>query len=143
MNEERILELADYVEGLEHENESLSTHDKYNQHQARPFHMDHCKQCLIGQTGVLFTSVASMAFKFWNSYEAAEVLGLDEDVSKKLFFPSMYADGIGAMKEVTPKVAAEVLRNFVDTGKIEWPRYEPGVDSILSDSYHEFDLSDD
>ena len=142
MNEERILELADYVEGLEHRLDIGEETRKIAVSTPRDFHMDHCPQCLIGQTGVIFFSLVSTAFKFWNSYEAAEVLGLDEDVSKKLFFPAVYADGEGAIKEITPESAAEVLRNFVDTGEIEWPRYE-SVDTILSDSHHEFDLSDD
>ena len=142
MNEERILELADYVEGLENYLD-FDVNRRPSVTETRPFHMDNCPQCLIGQSGVLFSSLYKDPKRFvWNSYEASEVLGLDSDDSNKIFFPSMYADGEGAMKEVTPKIAAEVLRNFVDTGNIEWPRYE-SVDTILSDSYHEFDLSDD
>ena len=132
MNEERILELADYVEGLEHKFDIGEEARKHSLTTPRDFHMDHCPQCLIGQTGVLFSSATS--FKFWNSYEARESLGLDTDDSNRLFFPAIYADGEGPMKEVTPASVAEVLRNFVATGKIEWPRYE-SVDSILNDSY--------
>ena len=133
MNEERILELADYVEGLDHRIDIGEETRKHDITTPRDFHMDHCPQCLIGQTGVLFSSVASMMIKYWNSHEASEVLGLDDDVSKKLFFPALYSDlGEGPLLEITPEIAADVLRHFVDTGEITWPRHDTGIDYVLS-----------
>ena len=145
MKKQRILELADYVEGLEHKIDISDVPRKLSISTPRDFHMDHCPQCLIGQTGVIFYSlVSSIAFKFWNSCEAEEVLGLDKLISNQLFFPNSYAiESPGnVLDPITPQVAACVLRNLVETGRVEWPQ-RTFEEFCQSDSHHDFDLSDD
>ena len=139
MNEERILELADYVEGLEHKVDLSG--DKLKLHQARPFHMDHCKQCLIGQTGVLFASSLVPVTQFWSSPYAEEVLGLDT-IGNQLFFPSIYAIETpgNILDHITPQVAASVLRNLMMTGRVEWPQ-KNFEEFCQSESHHSFSLS--
>ena len=148
MNKERILELADYVEGLDHvesfyvtENVDFSARENPNPHQTRPFHMDHCKQCLIGQAGVLFAS-SLPATQYWSSLYAEEVLGLDTLISQQLFFPALHGiESPGNMLgHITPKSAAVVLRNLVETGRVEWPQ-RTFEEFCQSDSQHSFDLS--
>ena len=140
MNEERLLELADYVEGLDHEVDLMAT-TRIPLAKPRAFHMDVCPQCLIGQTGVLFSSLVPESHRFWTSDDATEVLGLDTLDGNLLFFPTAYYRKPGTVLErITPKIAAETLRHLAATGEVEWPVYET-IDSILSDSQHDFDFS--
>jgi hypothetical protein len=120
MNIERLLELAAAIELIPHT------------YLANPFGRDtvplkafsmsvwRCDTigCIGGWTNYLYPPADGRSI----SREAASKLGLDEVTADQLFFPGMesgwnpqweYAD-------VTPAMAAMVIRNLVDTGTVDW-----------------------
>lgn len=120
MNINRLLELATAIELMPHTDA------------ANPFGRDteplkgfnmgvwRCGSvgCIGGWTNYLYPPADGRS----TSFDAASQLGLDDVTADELFFPGEAAgwNGRWDYTDVTPAMAATVIRNLVDTGRVDW-----------------------
>lgn len=119
MNTERLLELAAHIETLPHSPITVkSWEDK-----PTAFNMGtwHCGAvcCIGGWAEALF--IHNKRHRDGSS-TAAWALGLDELIGEQLFYPS---EDCGwrpelAYADITPAMAAAVIRSLVETGEVSW-----------------------
>lgn len=121
MNKERLLQLADHLETpavAEHFDMLHSIHapdimpeqeDNINVKDA----ITHCGAvaCIGGWAVVLFNPDAS--YGETTAGDAQELLDLDDTQGYELFFSH-------TQSWITPKQAASVIRNLVETGEVDW-----------------------
>ena len=131
MHKEKILKLADIVEKLEYSN-SLYDPGKF----CMTEYMFHCgaPACIAGWTvlaenqnwdlshirgnaenRLVPVNIPPYQMNRWIHERAQAILGLDNFEASVLFAPRSID-----LSEITPQLAARTLRNFVETGWIEW-----------------------
>ncbi|RUU80484.1 hypothetical protein [Mesorhizobium sp. M7A.F.Ca.MR.362.00.0.0] len=121
MNAERILMLADVIEGLPHG----AVEDRASEAPLESFNMGkwHCGTvgCIAGWAAHVFGG--QMVDPAWTG---RLVLGLDSDLADDLFTPPY---DYGKYDKITPKDAAKVLRNLAETGEVDWSLAAASVQS--------------
>ena len=119
MNTERILELADHIEKLEHypEEELPNKSPDY-------FSMDQWQfdcgapACMAGHACHLWGGLGSSQIYG----QARDALDLDRSTASSLFSPNPgYQEYSEFYLSITPAIAAGVLRNLALTGEVVWP----------------------
>ena len=120
MNVERIIELANHIEALDHapklcwvESSEKFDMSKWNYECGSP-------ACMAGHALWLLDKHLKNRNHRTVEAAAAELLELDEDDAEALFTPVERYMGIWQLSEIEPKTAAAVLRNFAKTGNVEW-----------------------
>ena len=114
MNKERILALADHIEGLPHETREID-------YLARPkaFNMaEYCGSacCIAGWAVELFDGFSDWPVSLVSG-RAKHLLGIEKQfIAAALFYP--FAPHI--LKQITPQHAAATLRKLVETGEVQW-----------------------
>jgi hypothetical protein len=120
MNKERILALADLIEKQEHT--GLDSKSGFNMGDFT--HYCGTPACIAGwaiamKLGDLSCDVDKEIFISGKSYSslAGEFLGIGEELHVELFFSS---PGEIPLDEVSPQIAASVLRHLAETGEVDW-----------------------
>ena len=129
VNTEAVLELAEFIEGLEHLNRSAVEDIAQRTYSEVPpgrwFRLD----IWMASTKYQFDCgtvgcISGWAVWHWNlqlftaSREVGRLLGLTDVQSKALFTPSR-TYGVG-YRHVTPVMAGAVLRHLAETGQVDW-----------------------
>lgn len=118
MNKDKILELADFIDKLEHV--PWIADNGFNM--GGYCHPCGTPSCIAGWASYIFTGKASLG----NSNRvASEILDLPYEKAVDLFLPEEEVLGDGGYKTLeiidpTPQQAATVLRHLVKTGKVDW-----------------------
>lgn len=113
---DRLEFLADFVEGLSPERFYMGRWVTREDMLLGP----HCGTavCLGGWIGALFSTSESVTF---NYISTGNLVGLDQQTSRRLFFPDeTLQDGTAAFECRDGKKAAWVIRNYLSTGEVRW-----------------------
>ena len=119
MNIERLNELADIIVMLPH----ARPEPIYGEQPPAAFNMGmwHCGAvaCIGGWAEALYLPDYHGAEPTW---EAGKALGLSEDEADQLFYPEEQSGWRAphTYDDITPMMAAAVIRHLADTGIIDW-----------------------
>ena len=115
VNRERIAEIRDYLLTVPEDEFDMLTWGNQNDTTGKVTVTCLTPACLAGHICAYYSDDASTSFV---SIKAADILGLNNKLTHDLFMPK----GINAMvmREATPKDAAKVLDNYLETGKFDW-----------------------
>lgn len=120
MNVENILELADVLEAVPfYDADSL---EPVQFHMARYLKLtsEGVVACIAGYAVLLCTPAAEITLDVESiHYRAARFLGIHGDVAENLFGSNLAHYGI-TFQDITPAVAAKVLRTLATTGVVDW-----------------------
>lgn len=80
-------------------------------------------------------AVALFGYSWWRSQSVADrarsLLGLSEDQSRALFYPTnapgLHSTWMGHSEDVPPQAAAMVLENLLETGEVDWSIIGPRI----------------
>lgn len=136
MNEERLLELADHLEGLpkmEHDRFSVTELPKLKGAKPEGFHMfwwlasTGCgtSGCIAGHAATLWQDNWEPNASIGVRDEAAKELDLDIETAQDLFSPSPLDLPVNvSLESITPQEAARACRNVAE-GKPAWKNMKP------------------
>lgn len=116
MNVERILQLADVIEKTPHR---LRYSETMKWRRLSGFNMSnwHCGTtgCIAGWACDVFGNGNEPFYTDEIQFDAAVLLGLPHHIADDLFVPTD-----GALTDIKPKHAANVLRHLAETGEVDW-----------------------
>ena len=118
MNRERILELADHIEKLEHYPHPLLPNKSPDYFSMDTWQFDcGAPACLAGHACHLWGGRPGNI-----ADHARDALDLDRSTAAELFAPAPgYREYSDFYLSITPAMAATVLRNLALTGEVVWP----------------------
>lgn len=140
MNKKRILQLADHLETervREHFDMSHFFHKPDSNLGAMPANKEDffscgAAACIAGWAVALFTKDNLFVYGASLSRNAEKLLKLSPLQAQNLFIPDVHT----AYHNITPDQAAEVLRRFANTNRIEWKE-------VLGETEQEEEYEDD
>lgn len=118
MNKERLTKLADHIENLE--KVSLDADEGFNM--ADYTHDCGSPSCIAGWAVHLFKKESGYEHSTMDTHDlAAKILEIDGTTSDELFL-GVDDNGKGGvyLSKITVEEAVATIRNFVDTGEVDW-----------------------
>ncbi len=147
MNREKILEVADAIESASLLKDSVGfnmshyisdmTYNEHDHMAKKRGHVCGTVACIAGwttlvetqKTGIPIDEAQSKYGFFGAHYFATKLLGIDSSIAGQLFTPDEFEN----YDLLTDKRAVAVLRNLVETGKVQWRKFKN--DGSLSKRY--------
>lgn len=135
MNKERLMILANWLlAGAPHK------HIKFDMcHTLKPKWVDDnptdinediesCTACIAGCANLFFESEGVSWVELTSQHRAMNILDLTDDQATQLFYACSYSpkfhrfetEGDPEFSKISPEFAGTVIKNFVETGKINW-----------------------
>jgi hypothetical protein len=131
MNTERLLELAAVIEKAPHR----PIIEPLGDLKPEAFNMGtwHCGAvcCIGGWAEALFVPAKRQHYSPGDQNHVAWALGLDEGTAEQLFYPSENCGWqlTDAYADITPAMAAAVIRALAETGVVDWSPVVPQLEA--------------